>query len=316
MLGYVPRGCVAACRRPLPLVPRPGPGVGGFLILGGIRHRPGTFPLTTKGGKRENSSRTDAAIPGAPVVSVAELLRALRLAVHAAIMSPSVAALFVRSDSVYKTLPGVDCWDYDRDAFGYRGPFSVVAHPPCGAWGRFRRHIERASGRKADEERRCGLFAVECVRKFGGVLEQPACSSLWTAACLPVRGFDSWGGYTLQICQSWFGHAAEKCTWLYIVNGGWPLPVFDFDFSVPARGLLELGRRQREASPVLFAEWLVAIAAGNHSRARPFELAATRSMGHSAAASFDLAVPTPPAVHSTRRPCGPAAIAAAGHSNV
>ena len=226
----------------------------------------------------------------------------------------SCAALFVRSDSVYKTLPGVDCWDYERDAFGYRGPLPVIAHPPCGVWGRFRRHVERASGRKADEERRCGLFAVECVRKFGGVLEQPACSDLWKAAELPLRGFDSVGGYTLQVCQSWFGHAAERCTWLYIVNCGWPLPAFDFDFSVPRKGLLELGRREREASPVLFAEWLVAIAAGVHSHVGPFELAAMRSTGPSAAAPLDLAVTTPTAGHSTRRPFCPGAIAAAGHS--
>lgn len=28
----------------------------------------------------------------------------------------SVAALFVRQDSIYKTMTGVDCWDIDRDA--------------------------------------------------------------------------------------------------------------------------------------------------------------------------------------------------------
>jgi hypothetical protein len=30
-------------------------------------------------------------------------------------MTP-VAALFVRADSIYKTLPGVDAWDEARDA--------------------------------------------------------------------------------------------------------------------------------------------------------------------------------------------------------
>ena len=184
-----------------------------------------------------------------------------------------VAALFVRCDSVYKSLAGVDAWDFDRDALGFQGPGPVVCHPPCGAWGRFRRHVEKVSGPKAEEERRLGLFAVECVRRFGGVLEQPACSELWKVVGLPVRGFDGWGGYTLQVCQSWFGHSAEKCTWLYVVNGGAPLPAFDFDFRVPARGLLELGRREREATPVAFAEWLVAIARGvGRSIGRPFEL--------------------------------------------
>lgn len=214
----------------------------------------------------------------------------------------SVAALFVRSDSIYKQIPGVECYDYDRDAITYAGPWPVVAHPPCGAWGRFRRHVERASGRRADEERALGLFAVECVRKYGGVLEQPACSDLWPAAGLPVRGFDQCGGYTLQVCQSWWGHEAEKCTWLYIVNHGWPLPAFDADYSVPRRGLLELGRRAREATPPAFARWLVAIAAGVHSGDRPRDLTAIRARAHSLEEPFNLAAAIPPAVHSAAAP--------------
>ena len=215
-----------------------------------------------------------------------------------------VAALFVRSDSIYKSIEGVDCYDYDRDAVTYSGMAPVVAHPPCGVWGRFRRHVERASGRRAEQDRKLGLLAVDAVRKWGGVLEQPACSDLWTAASLPLRGFDQWGGYTLQVCQSWWGHEAEKCTWLYVVNGGWPLPSYDFDFSVPRWGLLDLGRREREATPPALARWLVdlAMAAGGHSRARPFDLAeAIAAAGHSNQGPLDQ-VTMAPAGHSLERP--------------
>lgn len=34
-----------------------------------------------------------------------------------------VAALFVRGDSVYKAMTGVDAWDIERDAMLYRGPY-------------------------------------------------------------------------------------------------------------------------------------------------------------------------------------------------
>lgn len=50
----------------------------------------------------------------------------------------TVAALYVRRDSPYKALPDVECYDVDRDARSYAGPWPVVAHPPCRAWGRLR----------------------------------------------------------------------------------------------------------------------------------------------------------------------------------
>lgn len=64
-----------------------------------------------------------------------------------------------------------------------------------------------------------GLWAVEQVRSNGGVLEHPAHSKLWAAAGLPAPGqVDEWGGWTLPISQRWWGHRAEKATWLYIVG--------------------------------------------------------------------------------------------------
>ena len=50
----------------------------------------------------------------------------------------TVAILFAREDSVYKTLPECEVYDMDRDARTYDGPWPVVAHPPCRAWGRLR----------------------------------------------------------------------------------------------------------------------------------------------------------------------------------
>ena len=78
----------------------------------------------------------------------------------------TVAVLFARADSVYKTLPGVDVWDEARDARQWPGSGPAVAHPPCRAWGRL-----RAFANPAPHEKDMARFAVAKVREFGGVLE-------------------------------------------------------------------------------------------------------------------------------------------------
>ena len=127
---------------------------------------------------------------------------------------PNVAILFARADSVYKTIAGCDVWDAERDARTWPGGCPVVAHPPCRAWGRL-----RGLARPRPDEKALAIFAIAQVRRFGGVLEHPIASSLWKVADLPEPGrVDEFGGYTLPIHQFWFGHRAEKRTWLYVVG--------------------------------------------------------------------------------------------------
>ena len=126
----------------------------------------------------------------------------------------TVAVLFARTDSCYKALPGVEVFDAERDARTYDGPWPVVAHPPCRAWGRL-----RAFANPRPDERNLGRLAVALVREFGGVLEHPAGSTLWPAQNLPRPGErDSFGGWTLAAPQKWWGHKAEKATWFYVVG--------------------------------------------------------------------------------------------------
>ncbi len=167
-----------------------------------------------------------------------------------------VSALFARSDSCYFDLL-FDVWDASRDARRYAGPWPVVAHPPCRGWGRLRRWAKPRIG-----ELSLALFAVDAVRRWGGVLEHPHASSLWGAVGLPRPGFvDSYGGFTLLVDQGWWGHSAPKPTWLYVVGIArrdvGELPV---QLHRAAGRTLGLSPSERERTPPRFAKWLVALA--------------------------------------------------------
>jgi hypothetical protein len=170
----------------------------------------------------------------------------------------SVSVLFARSDSCYFELAGVDVWDAVRDARSYTGPGPVICHPPCRAWGRLRHWAKPRPDEKA-----LALFAVDQVRRCGGVLEHPWGSTLWGAAQLPLPGHDpdAWGGFTLLVDQGWWGHPAPKPTYLYIVGVGreqvGDLPV---QLQRAAGRTMALSPADRERTPVLFARWLVELA--------------------------------------------------------
>lgn len=167
---------------------------------------------------------------------------------------PSV--LFARSDSCYFDLVA-DVWDIKRDALRFSGPGPVVAHPPCRGWGRLS-HVALPRPGELD----CGPFAVQCVRRFGGVLEHPHASKLWRHCSLPRPGFvDSFGGFTLLVDQGWWGHPAPKPTWLYVVGisrrdvGDLPVTI-----SRASGRVMSLPVHVREATPLPFARFLVSLA--------------------------------------------------------
>jgi len=191
----------------------------------------------------------------------------------------TVAALYI--DPVrgpYRSMLGVDPWGLPRDAREYAGPHPVVAHPPCGHWGRFRWNCKQP-----ESYRECGPRAVEQVRAFGGVLEHPSGSLLWRECGLPRPGrfstLNVWEPSieaervwetTIEVEQVWWGHAARKRTWLYIVgvdprsvvvprNDNKPTRVMGVPRS-KGRTLLCLPKSQRHLTPPAFAEWLIELA--------------------------------------------------------
>ena len=126
----------------------------------------------------------------------------------------TIAILFARADSIYKTMAGTDVYDIDRDARTWVGGSPLVAHPPCRAWGQLS-HMAKPR----PDEKDLARWSVVQIRKYGGVLEHPSASKLWPEMGLPSPGkVDEYGGWTLPIHQHWFGHKAEKSTLLYIVG--------------------------------------------------------------------------------------------------
>lgn len=175
-----------------------------------------------------------------------------------------VAVLFARSDSIYKRLPHLDVYDIDRDARTWPGGVPVVAHPPCRAWGRLRHFAKPRADEKA-----LAFFAVDAVRQYGGVLEHPEASTLWAAAGLPRPGErDSFGGFTFPCSQKWWGHPAEKKTWLYVVGcSPSQLPPYPISLAPPLHRIGQIGegpRALREHTPPDLARWLVDLASRCH----------------------------------------------------
>lgn len=185
----------------------------------------------------------------------------------------TVAALYVdTARGPYASMPDIDAWGEERDARLYRGPWSVIAHPPCGHWCKLRWNCKQPEAYRA-----MGPHAVSQLRAWGGVLEHPESSLLWRTCGMPRPSDppDTWGGYSVVVDQVHFGHPCRKRTWLYIV--GCPRPhavailsgLADYSakpthaMGVPAhkgRVLPCLPKTQRHITPQRFADALARIA--------------------------------------------------------
>lgn len=200
----------------------------------------------------------------------------------------TVAALYIDPRGPYPKMAGVDCWDVARDARLYAGPHPVVAHPPCERWGRYWHGGPSARVRRVKgDDGGCFEAALAAVRRWGGVLEHPACSHAWKRFGLRApRNFGWWwrddaGGWTCHVEQGHYGHRARKATWLYVVGPVLPAAAI----WGPCQGLARLdagyhsaaeraadraaGRVRKPArltkseckhTPPAFAEWLVSLA--------------------------------------------------------
>lgn len=173
----------------------------------------------------------------------------------------TISALYTDPRGPYASMAGVEPWGLpDRDATKYAGPWPVVAHPPCGPWGRY--------AHKCHQRADLAPLAVAQVRRWGGAPEHPATSRLWAHCGLPrvdeLPGSDP--GFSLYVEQWWWGHAAIKPTLLYIVGLRGPLPPIPVptgprpDGSRHGSRLEKLAKSKRHLTPPPFARWLVTLA--------------------------------------------------------
>lgn len=193
----------------------------------------------------------------------------------------TVAALFVRHNSIYKRLPGVEAFDEKRDALTFGGGMPIVAHPPCEQWGQLAHQAHRDPANKA-----LAPWAVDMVRTWGGVLEHPNRSKLWDHCNLPApgKGPDRFGGWTLAVSQKWWGHKAEKLTLLYVVgvdprDVALPIILGEAERVCGTSGRRrdggrtkrrpELKKTDREHTPPAFADFLVELARRSEANLLP-----------------------------------------------
>ena len=170
-------------------------------------------------------------------------------AVIVAQVSMRVAALFVQPDGCYSGHPLVDAWPEERDARTYKGPFPVVAHPPCQLWGAMASaNYARWGGEHNIPGNDGGGFssALESVRLFGGVIEHPAKTKAWAAHGLAKPSSMGWqrtidGGWVCEVWQSAYGHRANKATWLYYFGDASP---FELRWDRP-KGTHQIGRQDK-----------------------------------------------------------------------
>lgn len=202
-------------------------------------------------------------------------------------MEKKVAALFVEENGPYSSVAIVDAWHKDRNALNYSGPYPVVAHPPCQLWGPFAViNYKRYGGshNKPGNDGGCFEFALNAVRRYGGVIEHPRRSKAFSyyGIVVPPSHFIGWHNISSNewICtvyQSAYGHKANKSTILFYVGENKP---FELNWNRP-NGKYQIGwhgpQRSKEISkptvtkkeaietPIRFRNTLISLALASNA---------------------------------------------------
>jgi len=190
-----------------------------------------------------------------------------------------IAALFVETGGCYYGLPHVDPWDVERDARFYPGPWQVIAHPPCETWGQMRNvNNARYGNLPVGDDGKCFERALLHVETYGGILEHPRESMAFAKFGIDKPSLGFWkktrAGYVTQVCQSNYGHRAQKSTWLYVCGIDRKyLPILDwrdtkgthrisgFDNT---KNLPYLPKDERASTPIPFRDLLISISERCH----------------------------------------------------
>ena len=173
---------------------------------------------------------------------------------------------FVADKSNYHMIDNLDLYDIKRNALSTVSCEAAIYHPPCRSWGRLRKFAKTPFG-----EHWLAVWAVLRMWRYGGVLEHPAGSKLWSFMNLarPGQRYDSHGGFSVSLNQSWFGYPAKKNTWLYVVGCDISeLPEMPLNFNAITKTvsgsknrnvLKELSHAERSRTTLLFNEYLISV---------------------------------------------------------
>ena len=208
---------------------------------------------------RKQTERLSALGPCAG--SILEVQQAFEFEAQGVVNVQPVAVLCCAPDSVYHSLPGVECFNEARDVRSFPGGVPVVAHPVCAPWSAYCSHQWKPVPGVKD----LGPLCVEWLRKCGGVLEHPAHSRLFDACDLPKPGQSKGDLWTLEVSQAWWGYSMLKKTWL-VFCGLQPaevLPTIPHRKHDPRSGegdrrrQQKMSKHQRAATVPQMARWLV-----------------------------------------------------------
>lgn len=168
-----------------------------------------------------------------------------------------ITVLCAKKNSLYKTIPGIDVWDEDRDAYFFTGSNPVITHAPCAQWS----HMKAWANANVSEKE-LAYFCLQKVIRNGGIFEHPAGSSFFKEAGI-TKGIYS-------VDQSWWGFPARKRTYLFF-HGCKPL-AFPMNDTIPnkvmATGFIKRGKvpnyrgrylpKSMNSTTVLsFAKWMI-----------------------------------------------------------
>lgn len=161
-----------------------------------------------------------------------------------------ISVLCVNKKSIYKSIPGLDVWDAERDAYFFTGSNPVITHAPCAQWSRM-----KAFSNYNESEKELAYFCLKKVLRNGGIFEHPAGSSFFKEVGITTNIY--------SVDQSWWGFPAKKKTYLFFHKCK-PLQ-FPIMQNIPSIRVgsrkgkkdAEIPKSQRASTTREFADWMI-----------------------------------------------------------
>lgn len=163
-----------------------------------------------------------------------------------------ISVLCAKKNSLYKTIPGIDVWDEDRDAYFFTGSNPVITHAPCAQWS-----VMKGFAHDKPDEKELAFFCLKNVIRNGGIFEHPAGSTFFKEAGIEKNIY--------SVDQVWWGFPARKRTYLFFHKcKPLPFPILNqlpTKVVAPVRGKkmygMHLKKSERSTTVLPFANWMI-----------------------------------------------------------